>query len=56
MKRIISIAAILGLAACETTPSSGLSAASAEAALASYYATIPDSALPDTSQGKPLPS
>ena len=55
MKRIFAAAAILTLAACETTGVSSGPAESAESALASYYAGIPDSALPATSPSKALP-
>ena len=56
MKRIAFIAAALSLTACETLPTEATAPSSAESALATYFATIPDAALPATSVGKPLPS
>jgi len=54
MNRIVFAAAALSLAACETVQSGPTS--SAESALASYFSSIPDSALPATSPGKALPA
>ena len=56
MKRIFAAVAIISLAACETTQAPAGTADTAEAALAAYYAGIPDSALPATSPSKALPS
>lgn len=56
MKRIITAAALVSLAACETTSAPTLPAETAEAALATYYAGIPDNALPAASPSKALPA
>ena len=56
MIRIMATAAIMSLAACETTNVPAGPVDSAEAALAAYYAGIPDGALPATSPSKALPS
>lgn len=56
MRSIISAAAILAFAACDTIPAGNAPADSAETALATYYASVLDSALPETSAAKPLPS
>ena len=55
MNRITAALAILSLTACQTTQLPETEIGSAEAALAGYYASIPDSALPATAPGKALP-
>ena len=56
MKRIAAAALIFGLAACQSAPTIPENGADAEAILAKYFASIPDSALPPAASGKPLPA
>ena len=56
MKHLALTAAALSLVACENLPTDIGGPLTSEASLADYYSTIPDSALPATSVGKPLPA